>query len=141
MNTTTTSNGLEGNSNLNKGLASGSNTVDKLSTTASTYVNQAASSAHQNIDKLADASHPAIDRAKTNAHAAVDVAEGTAHKAVTTLSNAGSNVEAGVEKIKDVHQRTLNATRTHVRDSPLVSIAAATFAGYVLGRIFGGRSR
>jgi ElaB/YqjD/DUF883 family membrane-anchored ribosome-binding protein len=112
--------------------ASAPNSPDQVTAKFEKYVDQVASSAHRNIDKISGVTHPAVDRVTSTAHSAVDSLSDTAAQTADTLSKKAA-------QLKEVHARSVESARSHVRDSPLLAVGAAAAVGYLLARILSGR--
>ena len=95
-------------------------------------VQRKAGHAHQLVDEAArsanDKAAPVIDRAAQAAHQAVDKVAGVAGPAVEWANQSA-------DQIRQQQVALLGSTRGYIRERPLVVLAAAIAAGFLIGRV------
>jgi ElaB/YqjD/DUF883 family membrane-anchored ribosome-binding protein len=88
--------------------------------------------AQQAIDKAADAVRPAVDKLAAGAQQAMNQISDTTSQAASAISE-----KAG--QLKDVQDKFLAQTRTHIREKPVQSLAIAVAAGFLLRQLLKSR--
>lgn len=95
-------------------------------------VERKANQAHQAVDEVAQKATakaaPAIDRAAQAAHQTVDKVAGAAAPAAQWVAQSADQLMRQQDEV-------VMACRGYVRERPLIAVAAALAAGFLIGRI------
>jgi ElaB protein len=91
------------------------------------------SDAHAAIDKVAAQVPPATERLAASAHTGVDtVADG--------VESTSERLAARGKQVKESYKALAESGRTHVRNSPAISVLIAAAAGYGISKLLSSRS-
>ncbi len=91
-------------------------------------VDSAGAALHSTIDKVADPARSTVDRASAAAHETVD-------KLASDASHAAERFAGQARCLSEMPGRTLECSRSWVRDRPLEAVGAALALGFLLGRL------
>lgn len=89
--------------------------------------------AHATIDKVADKVPPTTDRLAATAHTGVD-------KVADTVESTSERLAARTKQMGESYKALAESGRTHVRNSPAISVLIAAAAGYGISKLLGSRS-
>ena len=106
---------------MDRSTTLGGNTPLGSSSSFNPTVESAAQTAHQTVDSVAEKTTTQVDRLS-----------GTAHRAV---NRAAAVAGSAVEQAKQVQTQVTEAACATIRARPIVSVAGALVAGYLLGRL------
>jgi ElaB/YqjD/DUF883 family membrane-anchored ribosome-binding protein len=88
--------------------------------------------AHAAIDKVADKVPSTTDRLATQAHTGVD-------KVADTVESTSDTLAARSKQVVESYKNFTEASRTHVRANPVISVLVAAAAGYGISKLLGSR--
>lgn len=91
-------------------------------------VDSAGAALHSTIDKVADPARSTVDRVSAAAHETVD-------KLASGATHAADRFSDQAQWVSEAPGRTLECSKSWVRDKPLEAVGLALAVGFILGRL------